>query len=259
MIPESGLLKYKSEIVYLGVIITDIGSIKHDVHLYINKKRANVSIKFTNSCKTNRNAPLYVKLEVLEKCVSSALTYACETWGSHINEVELCHRSGLKTALKVRQNLNNEIVYIETGKWAPCSQIKKAQLKFWIYMNEYKLKYPDSALAKVLQIGLNNNVPYLKYYEQIKREYTEPASCQKAIEKTYYDMFKRKMRMECEKDADSKLGTYYLVNPLLRKYVPNPQPIMETEGELVTRYRSGSHSLAIELGRYSNTIRENRT
>ena len=51
-------------------------------------------------------------------------------------------------------------------------------------MNEYKLKYPDSALAKVLQIGLNNNVPYLKYYEQIKREYTEPASCQKAIEKT---------------------------------------------------------------------------
>ena len=75
MIPESGLLKYTSEIVYLGVIITDIGSIKHDVHLYINKKRPNVSIKFTNFCKTNRNAPLYVKLEVLEKCVSSALTY----------------------------------------------------------------------------------------------------------------------------------------------------------------------------------------
>ena len=139
----------------------------------------------------------------------------CETWGSHINEVELCHRSGLKTALNVRQNLNNEIVYIETGKWPLCSQIKKAQLKFWIYMNEYKLKYPDSALAKVLQIGLNNNVSYLKYYEQIKREYTEPASCQtcSAIEKTYYDMFKRKMRMaQCEKDADSKLGTYYRVN-----------------------------------------------
>ena len=66
MIPESGLLKYKSEIVYLGVIITDIGSIKHNVHLYINKKSANVSIKFTNFCKTNRNAPLYVKLEVQE-------------------------------------------------------------------------------------------------------------------------------------------------------------------------------------------------
>ena len=81
IISESGFLKYKSEIEYLGVIVTDIGvivtdigvivtdigSIKHDVQLYINKKRANVSIKYTNFCKTNRNAPFFVKLEVLEK------------------------------------------------------------------------------------------------------------------------------------------------------------------------------------------------
>ena len=83
--------------------------------------------------------------------------------------------------------------------------------------------------------------------------------CQKTIEKTYYDMCKRKMQIEFEKDGDSKLGTYYRVNPLLLKYVPNPQPIMEIERELTTRYRTGSHCLAIELGRYSNTIRENRT
>ena len=33
---------------------------------------------------------------------------------------------------------------------------------------------------------------------------------------------------------------------------------MEIERELVTRFRTGSHSLAIELGRYSNVARENR-
>ena len=33
---------------------------------------------------------------------------------------------------------------------------------------------------------------------------------------------------------------------------------MEIERELVTRDRTGSHSLAIELGRYSNIARENR-
>ena len=33
---------------------------------------------------------------------------------------------------------------------------------------------------------------------------------------------------------------------------------MEIERELVTRYRTGSHSLAIERGRYSNISRENR-
>ena len=66
------------------------------------------------------------------------------------------------------------------------------------------------------------------------------------------------METALETDADSRLGTYYRVNPTLEKYVPKPQPTLEIERELVTRYRTGSHSLAIELGRYSNTPRENR-
>ena len=33
---------------------------------------------------------------------------------------------------------------------------------------------------------------------------------------------------------------------------------MEFERVLVTRFRTGSHSLAVELGRYSNISRENR-
>ena len=50
---NSGILEYKSKIEYLGVTVTDTGSIKHDVQAFIHKKRANVSIKFTNFCKTN--------------------------------------------------------------------------------------------------------------------------------------------------------------------------------------------------------------
>ena len=117
IILQSGVLKYKSVIEYLGVFVTDIASLKNDIKLYVDKKRANVSIKFTNFCKKNRNAPLHVKLDVLDTCVTSALTYGCETWGRYVNEAELCYRSGLKTALNVRQNVNNEIVYIESGKW----------------------------------------------------------------------------------------------------------------------------------------------
>ena len=52
---------------------------------------------------------------------------------------------------------------------------------------------------------------------------------------------------------------FYQNNQTLQKFVPNPQNIMEIERELVTRYRTGSHSLSIELGRFSNTPRENRT
>ena len=59
-------------------------------------------------------------------------------------------------------------------------------------------------------------------------------------------------------DPDSKLGTYYRVNLTLRNTVQNPQPNMEFERELITRFRTGSHSLAVEIGRYSNITRENR-
>ena len=59
-------------------------------------------------------------------------------------------------------------------------------------------------------------------------------------------------------DAASKLGTYYRLNPTFETYVPNPQYIMEIESERVTRFRTGSHSFSIELGRYANIPRENR-
>ena len=59
-------------------------------------------------------------------------------------------------------------------------------------------------------------------------------------------------------DPDSKLGTYYRVNPTFVHNVMNPQTNMEFERELITRYRTGSHLLAVETGRYSNITRENR-
>ena len=238
--------------------MTDGGSLKKDVQRYVDKKRANVSVKYTNFCKTNRNAPLHVKLDVLDTCVSTALTYGCETWGSHCNEAELCYRTGLKTALNVRQCLNNEIVYIESGKWPLCPRIKKAQLKFWIYIKEYIAYYPNSAIAKVVLLAQTNNISYLKYYDHLESTYTEPASCQETIEAELRESYKQSMERALQKDEDSRLGTYLRVTPTLQSFVPNPQNMMEIERELITRYRTGSHSLAIERGRYSNIPRENR-
>ena len=59
--------------------ISDTGNIMHDIELYVNEKRKNVSIKFTSFCKKNFLAPLETKIKVLNTCVSAALTYGCET------------------------------------------------------------------------------------------------------------------------------------------------------------------------------------
>ena len=71
LILDSGVLKYKSQFDYLGVIVSDTGSLKDDVKSFISRKSGNVTVKFTNFCKTNKNAPLHVKLDVLDKCAKA--------------------------------------------------------------------------------------------------------------------------------------------------------------------------------------------
>ena len=80
IILNSGVLKYKAKFDYLGVIVSDTGLLKEDVKSFIDRKNGNVSVKFTNFCKTNKNASLHVKLEVLDKCAKASLIYGCETW-----------------------------------------------------------------------------------------------------------------------------------------------------------------------------------
>ena len=131
IILNSGVLKYNAPFEYLGVFVSDTGSLKQDIKSYIEHKLSNVSIKYTNFCKTKRKHR-YAKLGVLDKCVTSALIYGCEIWGKCINDVELCYRSGLKTALNVPQNLNDEMVYIETGKIAIISQNQKSSTQILV-------------------------------------------------------------------------------------------------------------------------------
>ena len=110
----SGILKYKQYFEYLGIIISDSGVLKHDIKSFIDKNRSNVSIKFANFCQVNKNDPLYVKLKTFESCVSTTLTYACETWGNNFKDAELPYRAGLKISLNIRENISNKIVYVES-------------------------------------------------------------------------------------------------------------------------------------------------
>ena len=125
-------------------------------------------------------------------------------------------------------------------------------------MKLYIMENPNSALAKVYGMGISANSPYLRYYQRLESAYENPKSCEESIDKKAMSLYHEKIRSKHRNDNDSKLGTYLRINPNLQCHVPKPQTIMESERELVTRFRTGSHSLAIETGRYSNTPRENR-
>ena len=83
-------------------------------------------------------------------------------------------------------------------------------------------------------------------------------NCEKSLTRAITEAYKDRITSQFNRDNDSKLGTYYRINPTLTSNVPAPQATLEFERELVTRFRTGSHSLAVEIGRYTNTPRENR-
>ena len=69
--------------------------------------------------------------------------------------------------------------------------------------------------------------------------------------------WKAKIVSEANEDLDSRLGSYFQINSHLEK--PKFDDKLEFQRVCITRYRTGSHNLRIELGRRSPyTPRENR-
>ena len=99
--------------------------------------RNNIYTKFTNYCAANYLAPLSIKLKVLNSCLLSTILYGCECWGDVIpNGLEVVYRMAIKTALSVRNNTCNEIIYIESGLYPLECIIKKRQLAFWLKLQQ---------------------------------------------------------------------------------------------------------------------------
>ena len=256
LILHNGILEYKSVLKYLGIKISDTGNLKNDIDLYVNEKRSNVSIKYSNFCRKNFLAPLNVKITVLNSCVSTSLTYACETWGvSSIKKVEAAFRQGLKTALSIRDCVNNEIVYVESGEWPLELRITKQQLKFWLTITDITEQRPDHYISKLVRAA--DNTAYVKFYKNLATTFTETKKCVNILKNTFKTRFDSKIRDSARDDEDSKLGAYLLVNPTLSK--PLFEDKLEFQRVLITRYRTGSHNLRIEKDRrFPNSTRNDR-
>ena len=258
---DSGNFEYCSEYVYLGAVISDTGSITYDIERYVGRKRANVTIKYNNFLRKNFLAPLSIKLKVLDICVTSSLTYGCESWGTaSINSIEVPYRLGLKRALSIRETTNTEIVYIEADRVPLNIRISKQQLKFWINLQSYLNDNPEHPLKSLIDQGLRINLPYLRYYKNLETTYKTPDTCEDILTNDFRTSIAAKINTKSNNDVDSRLGVYLHVNPNLTP--PNYRNnILEFERVLLTRYRCGSHNLKIESGRLCNPKipREERT
>ena len=236
--------------------ISDTGNLKDDVNRYVDGKRSNLLIKFRNFCRKNFLAPLFVKMKVLNSCVGASLVYGCETWGMNkVKNAETAYRQGLKAALSIRDCTNNEIVYVESGEWPLEIRISKQQLKFWAAIQDIVSTNPDHYISKLVAIGDATN--YITYFKNLANTYTNTKNCSDTMKNYHKSFIKEKIENAARSDPDSKLGTYFLVNPELKAPVFDKK--FEFQRVLITRYRTGSHNLRIEKDRrLPNSNREDR-
>ena len=90
----------------------------------------------------------------------------------------------------------------------------------------------------------------------ITEKYKSPENCYQSLTSSFTQSWSNKIRTNS--DENSKLGAYLKVNKNLD--TPNYNNLFEIERISLTQYRTGSHNLMIELGRYTipSTPREDR-
>lgn len=253
-----GFLAYAKTYKYLGYYISDTGKLCDDFGLNVNSKRANLTIKYLNFCRSNFMAPLKVKLDVLNVCLKSSVLFGCEVWAnSKLDKLECCYRKAIKNALSVRPSVNNEIAYIESGQFPLVCDVKSRQLKFWMTLQEDMMNKPDNYLSRLIDLAVEKKIPYVLYYTKLADTYRNSKTCKDTLKEQYFNTWTSRVENCSSDDNESKLGVYKQINPNLQCYTTE-QPLPEFERIHITRFRTGSHNLKIETGRHSRIARENR-
>ena len=108
IIVEGVTLKCSPSEVYLGSVITCSNKLIHDVEADIKNRQLNI-VKFYAFLRNNKNAPVDIKLKVLESCVLYSILHNAETWAdSKIDRLEVVYRRLLKLVLGVRMTTCTE-------------------------------------------------------------------------------------------------------------------------------------------------------
>ena len=108
-------------------------------------------------------------------------------------------------------------------------------------------------LGKLITKAKELDIQYIGYYVELEEKYNTPKYCRQVISDTYKNDWKELISHAYENDNDSKLGSYYIVNPDMKN--PNiryNKRTFEIDRILITRFRTGSHNLFVETGRYRN-------
>ena len=245
----STFLDNVDNILLLGSFLTHNASLVDEGELHMKKRYSSV-IKYYNFLRSNKSAPMKVKIKVLKSCVTNSLLHNCEAFGSDIpKDLEVSYRKLLKSCLNVRSNTPNFILYIESGLLPIKFVVLLRQFKF--YMRFSDSIESNSRREKMMNLLLGDKTKYLKHYENLVSKYDSPSD----IIVEGFNFVKEKIRSIATK-GHSKFSIYVKLNPDLE-----PSPFLHIIHPMacdIIRFRVGSHYLPIETGRWCRKQRDER-
>jgi hypothetical protein len=254
---------------YLGVIISSNGKYTETKkHLQSQGTKAMYCILRKGR---KLQLPIDVLIHLFDTTVVPILLYSCEVWGSENCEIlEQVQRKFCKHILSLKKSTPNCIVYGETGQYPLQIAIKQRVVSYWAKV--LTKTNPDTFVRRVYNIlyqlyvrGLYtsawlDNVRLILCENGFGNIWTSQSFpnvewLKQAVKLRLQDQFKQKWRNDIEHMP--KCVTYNLIKDewgmehYLRK-LPRKLRIP------LCKFRSSSHKLQIERGRYNNVPRHER-
>ena len=180
----------------------------------------------------------------------SSLLHNCEAFGPDIpKDLESTYVKLLKACFKVRSNIPNIILYVETG-FLPIKYIVYVR-QFNFYQRLLDGMEANSRREKTMNKLLEIPSKFLKHYVSLVAKYDSG----KDILNEGLDFIKQNIRTRVA-DGHSKFIMYLKINPDLQ-----PSPFLHMIHPMaidIIRFRVGSHYLPIETGHWNRKPRHER-
>ena len=207
------------------------------------KDRKGVVCKFYAWLEDNKEAPIEIKLLVLDCCMFLSMLYAVETWGDIScieKELRTIEQKALRSILQVKAGTSIDLIYNELKRADIISKIKDLQFNF--YQKVKRLSEEDAMVVSVLNLCRETSI--VRYYESLHGHNKED------------NIADRQRRIAT---SESSMMIYYrnLVDIVNEPMIYNSY-MNDSQRQVITRWRLSNHKLQVELGRYSNIPREDR-
>ena len=246
---DDEFISHCTKYTYLGAVIHEDTSFKQFIEEHVALKDK-IVLKFYSFLNKNADLPYTLKRRVLEACLFSSLIYSCESWYSDkLGKLNTLYMASVKAALGVRESCPNIIALLEGGFARLSAIIKERQYRFFKKLINSRAQLDDDPFMLMLGTARMNNTPASQYIDSIL----------KCTAVSFIDSDVKEMRDQLRQAAGSKFITYRQINTELQKHgMYERNSISEFKRLAVTRFRTSSHRLKIETGRWSRIPHERR-